>query len=164
MKVGEQTVVTLRYELREGDSQGELMEVMNAHYPFEFLFGNGNLLPAFEKMIYALSPGDQFEFVLNCEEAYGMPSEDNVVNIPKSAFLIDGTIPEGMLQINQQLTVKDDQGDTHTGRVLEYDDQFVRMDFNHFMAGKDLHFKGAVLSVRKATVDEIIRQHHEPGS
>ena len=164
MIVEDQTVVTLRYELRDSHDKGELMEIMNAKYPFQFLFGSGKLLPAFEENILGLKEGDEFEFVLKCDEAYGPPEEQNVLNIPKKAYYIEGTLPEGMLEIGQQLTVKDDQGQDHAGRVLEYDDAFVRMDFNHFMAGKDLHFKGAVLQIRKATIDEIIRKHHIPQS
>lgn len=164
MRVSEQTVVTLRYELRNNDEHGQLIEIMNAVYPFVFLFGTGKLLPAFEDQIRGLMSGDEFEFKLECTETYGMPKESNIVNVPRKAFLIDGIEPEGMLQIGQQLTVKDDQGYDNTGKILEYDQQFVRMDFNDVMAGKDLHFKGAIINVRKATVDELISKHHLPGA
>lgn len=162
MRIGDNTVVTLTYELKEGTADGELMEIMNVKYPFQFLFGNGNLLPAFEQNIKGLRAGDNFEFLLKANEAYGQPEEGNVVNVPKTAFMVDGEIPEGLLNINQQVTVQDDTGDKHTGTILEFDENNVRVDFNHYMAGKDLHFKGTVLDVRKATVDEIIRKHHIP--
>ncbi|MEM9388872.1 MAG: FKBP-type peptidyl-prolyl cis-trans isomerase [Bacteroidota bacterium] len=162
MKIDENKVVTLKYELRENDSTGELMEVMSEKYPFEFLFGNGNLLPAFERNIQSLKSGDSFEFILSVEEAYGHPEEANIINVPRKAFEVNGEIPNDLLQINQQVTVTDDQGDNHTGKILEFDDHYVRVDFNHFMAGKILHFSGVVLNVRAATVDEIIKRHHIP--
>ncbi|MEM6816374.1 MAG: FKBP-type peptidyl-prolyl cis-trans isomerase [Bacteroidota bacterium] len=164
MEIDENTVVTLKYELRENNSSGELMEVMNEKYPFEFLFGNGNLLPAFERNIKHLKSGDSFEFILSVEQAYGHPVEDNIANVPRRAFEVNGEIPQDLLQINQQVTITDDQGYNHTGKILEFDQGFVRVDFNHFMAGKALHFSGVVLSVRKATVDEIVKKHHIPSA
>ncbi|MEM8568503.1 MAG: FKBP-type peptidyl-prolyl cis-trans isomerase, partial [Bacteroidota bacterium] len=93
MRIDTNTVVTVKYELRENDQFGELMEVMNEKYPFEFLFGNGNLLPAFERNIHGLRSGDSFKFVLPVEEAYGGPREDNIVNVPRKAFEVYGEIP-----------------------------------------------------------------------
>lgn len=162
MEIGENTVVTIVYKLKEDNAQGELLEVMNEKYPFVFLFGNGNLLPAFEENLEGLEDGDQFAFTLSTEEAYGEPKEENCINIPRKAFEVNGEIPEDLLQINQQVTVTDDQGGKHAGKILEYNDQVVRMDFNHIMAGKDLYFEGVVLNVREATVDEIVRRHHIP--
>jgi FKBP-type peptidyl-prolyl cis-trans isomerase SlyD len=38
------------------------------------------------------------------------------------------------------------------------------MDFNHPLAGKDLHFTGEILSIRNATEEEIAHGHvHGPG-
>lgn len=162
MRIDTNTVVTVKYELRENDQFGELMEVMNEKYPFEFLFGNGNLLPAFERNIHGLRSGDSFKFILPVEEAYGGPREDNIVNVPRKAFEVYGEIPRDLLQVNQQVTITDDQGDSHTGKILEFDASTVRVDFNHFMAGKVLYFSGVVLNVRGATVDEIIKKHHIP--
>ncbi len=33
------------------------------------------------------------------------------------------------------------------------------MDFNHPLAGKDLHFEGSVLNIREATKDELDHGH-----
>lgn len=162
MEIDNNTVVTIHYELRENDQHGELMEVMNEKYPFQFLFGNGNLLPAFEEELIGLKPGDRFNFVLEVDQAYGQPLEGNVVSVPRKAFEIEGEVPDDLLQINQQVSVRDDHGDLHTGKVLEFNNEVVRVDFNHFMSGKRLHFSGGVMQVRKASVDEIIRKHHIP--
>ena len=48
--------------------------------------------------------------------------------------------------------------------ILEVNAEFVKMDFNHPLAGKDLHFEGDILEVREATADEISHGHvHGPG-
>jgi FKBP-type peptidyl-prolyl cis-trans isomerase SlyD len=38
------------------------------------------------------------------------------------------------------------------------------MDFNHPLAGQDLHFSGSIVDIREATSDEIAHGHaHGPG-
>ena len=47
------------------------------------------------------------------------------------------------------------EGGVMPGKVLEIKDDAVKMDFNHQMAGKDLHFTGEILVVRDATEAEL---------
>ncbi|MDE6813970.1 MAG: peptidylprolyl isomerase, partial [Duncaniella sp.] len=42
-----------------------------------------------------------------------------------------------------------------TGKVLEVGPDQVVMDFNHPLVGKDLRFKGKVITVRDATAEEL---------
>lgn len=161
-QIGEGKVVTLRYILRENDERGQVLEVMDNYYPFEFLFGTGALLPAFEDELRGLSERDYFTFTLTPDRAYGQPQEGNMIDVPMSAFQVDGRVPEGMLVQGQTLTVTDDQGDPHTGRVLSWTKEAVKMDFNHVMTGKTLHFAGQVLRIRNATQEELARNHHIP--
>jgi FKBP-type peptidyl-prolyl cis-trans isomerase SlyD len=46
---------------------------------------------------------------------------------------------------------------------MEITAEHVKMDFNHPLAGTDLHFKGEVLEVRQATEEELAHGHvHGP--
>jgi len=171
MIVEEQNVITLSYELRKGGPEGEVLEKMDANYPFKFLYGAGRLLPAFEKHIAGLQEGESFEFTIPPEEAYGPVEEDNIIDLPRAAFRNEGgEEPPGLVIEGNFIEVTDDQGNVHNGQILSFDDQQVRVDFNHAMAGKSLHFRGVVLNVRKARTDELIRKQyieedgaHNPG-
>jgi FKBP-type peptidyl-prolyl cis-trans isomerase SlyD len=55
-----------------------------------------------------------------------------------------------------KLIVVSNQPDISTGKVNE---EFVKMDFNHPLAGIDLHFEVEVLEVREATQDELDHGH-----
>ena len=46
-------------------------------------------------------------------------------------------------------------GGVMPGTVVKVGEEHVTMDFNHQMAGKDLHFTGEILKVREATEDEL---------
>ena len=53
----------------------------------------------------------------------------------------------------------DDDGNQMYGLVLEVTDAHVAMDFNHPLAGNDLHFIGEVLEVREASKEELDHGH-----
>ena len=161
-RVEENKVITITYELKENSPKGELMERMDVNYPFVFLFGTGALLPAFERELEGLTEKDSFEFVLKCREAYGEVNEENIINVPRAVFQIEGAEPPNLVVKNNYVALTDNHGETHHGKILEFNDLMVKVDFNHVMAGKDLHFKGAILNIREASVDEIINQHHLP--
>ena len=36
----------------------------------------------------------------------------------------------------------------------------IEVDFNHAMVDKNLHFKGAVLAIREASLEELIQKHY----
>jgi FKBP-type peptidyl-prolyl cis-trans isomerase SlyD len=49
-------------------------------------------------------------------------------------------------------------------RIDRVDDQSVRLDFNHPLAGKELHFSVKVVGLREATAEEVAHGHvHGPG-
>ena len=155
MRIENNRIVTLCYELYDGDQDGELMERMDAHYPFHFMFGTGALLPAFESHLIGLGEGDLFEFRICAKEGYGMHNPEEVLDVPMSAFKVDGRIPEGILEVNQFITLTDNKGRQHNGKILRFDNASVTVDFNHYMAGKDLYFTGIVMEIREATVQEL---------
>ncbi len=157
MTISDHHVVTLSYEVREGGPGGRIVEQMNVHYPFKFLFGTGNLLPGFENAISGLSERDSFAFTLTPDQAYGFVEEGNIVNVPRSVFNDSPELRGMELQEGQFVALTDDLGESHNGAIVSVTDDHVRVNFNHALAGKTLHFSGVVLNIRKATVDELVR-------
>lgn len=160
LRIEEHHIITLTYELRDGNADGELLERMDARYPFIFLFGTGKLLKSFENHLYGLSVDDSFEFVLKSEEAYGRHNALNVLNIEKENFKRASDVPDDYIEVGSIVNLTDDGGLSHNGKIIAIDEDTIRVDFNHAMVDKDLHFKGAVLAIRKATLDELIKQHY----
>ncbi len=152
-------VVSIIYELRNGSGEGEIVEALNNGNPLTFLFGTGGLLPKFEENLTGLTTGDHFEFLLQSVDAYGPVIESAVVDVPKSVFVIDGEIDENLLQIGTTVPMMDAEGRRLNGKVIAVEGDAVKMDFNHPMAGNDLHFKGQVTDVRRATEEEMTHGH-----
>ena len=157
MKVDEQCIISISYELRENNDEGELVEVMDANWPFKFYFGSGKLLPAFEHHLMGLEEGETFRFTLSPEEAYGQVRNSEIIDLSMDLFEQN---PETILEVGKYITVTDDQGGQHNGKILAWTDRSVKVDFNHAMAGKTLHFSGVILNVRPATVDELVRKSY----
>ncbi len=157
MKVGKNKVITLTYTLRMNDKSGEVIQVVDENRPFVHLFGAGTLLPAFETNLDNLEPDEAFNFAIIAGDAYGEKSDEAIIELEKSIFEIDGKIDEKMLQIGQVIAMQDQDGNPVEGRVLEVRDNNVLMDFNHPLAGQNIHFTGKILDVREANAEE--REH-----
>ena len=164
MQITKNTIVSLSYVLKRDDAKGEIIEETRAGDPLVFLYGNGQMLPKFEEHLSALKTGDDFEFTLSSEDAYGDMDQDAIIDLDKNLLMIDGKVDDELLATGNVIPMRDDQGHMLQGTVVSVGNDTVRMDFNHPMAGNVLHFKGNVIDVREATAEELSHGHaHGPG-
>ena len=155
MKIEKNKMVSLIYELRESDAEGRIIEVLDEMKPLSFVFGTGRLLPVFESNISTLIKGDSFSFSLDPEMAYGEKREEMVVNVPVSVFETDGKLNEDVCFVGNEVPMMDTDGHPLNGVINEITDTYVKMDFNHPMAGVGLFFTGKIVDVRDATDQEL---------
>jgi FKBP-type peptidyl-prolyl cis-trans isomerase SlyD len=168
MNIAKNTVVTLGYTLksRTGLSLEESqVEKTTPEHPFVFIYGAGMLLPDFEKNLSGKKAGDKFDFFIAADKGYGLKNDKYVMNIPIDSFKSpEGTLDLNEIKVDNMLTMNDNQGNQLQGKILEVTAVHVRMDFNHPLAGHELHFTGEVLNVRFATAGELEHGHvHGPG-
>jgi len=64
-----------------------------------------------------------------------------------------------MLEVGNYLPMTDDKGEQLNGRILAVEEDFVRMDFNHPLADKEMFFRGTILGIRDATTSELEHGH-----
>ncbi|GAB3814228.1 FKBP-type peptidyl-prolyl cis-trans isomerase [Pontibacter rugosus] len=161
MKIEKNRVVALTYELKIKDENGEnsLVETADAANPMTFIYGMSGLPEQFEDQLEGLETGSEFDFKLESDEGYGNVDDNAVVDLPKQAFEVEGSVPQDMLEIGNYIPMTDSEGNQLQGRVIEVTDETVKMDFNHPLAGKDLYFKGKVESVREASPEELDHGH-----
>lgn len=163
MTVGEYKVVSMTYTLREESPTGQMIQQVTEDRPFVYLFGIGGLLPAFKANLEGLGAGEHFSFVLKKEEAYGNPSEDNIIRLDKKVFEMDGHFDEAVIKVGEVVPMEDEEGYPLSGKILEVNADNVLVDFNHPLAGMNLYFEGKILDVREATQEEMAHGHvHGP--
>lgn len=152
MKATKDKVVAVSYEL---NVEGQIVDKAVAEKPLEYIHGMGMLLPKFEAEIEGKEPGEGFAFTLNPTEGYGEYHAEYVINLPKTAFMVDGEVREDLLRVGNLIPMLNQDGQVVQGIVAEIEEESVKMDFNHPMAGKTLNFSGKVESVRDASEKEL---------
>lgn len=155
MTIAINKMVTLSYTLRENGAEGNIIEETSNDNPLKFVFGLGSMLPMFESNLAGLNQSDDFEMTLASKDAYGELDENAIVELAKDIFVVDGQFDEERFKIGNTVPMQTSNGQRLNGLVKTVEESTLTMDFNHPLAGKDLHFKGNIIEVRDATEEEL---------
>lgn len=108
--------------------------------PLEFEVGAGQIIPGFEEAVLGMDRGDEKEFKLNPDNAYGQYDPELIHKVSRDQMpvnVVPGSILVATLPNGVQTPVK----------VAEVTDEWVTIDMNHPLAGKILNFKIKILDV-----------------
>lgn len=159
MQITSNKVVSLKYLLSNHQS-GEKIEETNEENPLVFLYGVSGLIPEFEENLADKKVGDLFDFHISASNAYGDHDQEHIAMIPSNIFYDDnGNFDSDMFKVGAMIPMSDSEGNNMHGKIMEVDEENVKMDFNHPLAGTDLHFKGEILDIRAATEEELEHGH-----
>lgn len=104
--------------------------------PLEFTLGQGQLIPGFEKAVEGMNIGDSTTVEIPTDEAYGERRDDLELEISRDE-LPDNIEPEVGMQLQMQ---QQENGRAIPVQITEVNDDTVKLDANHPLAGKDLTF------------------------
>jgi FKBP-type peptidyl-prolyl cis-trans isomerase SlpA len=119
---------------------GELIDSNFDTQPATFVMGDGNLLPGFEAPLKGLKAGDQGEFVISPENAFGQRNPENMQQLARDHF------DQEVLNIGDVFSFQNGEGEL-PGVVIEVGDDLVKVDFNHPLAGRSIIFKVNIVEV-----------------
>ena len=157
MKITQNAVVEFCYEL---EVDGQIVDHTKKERPLDYIHGTGSLLPKLEAYIEGMEPGAKFDVTLSPADAYGEVDPSRIIDLPKAAFEVNGEVREDLLVPGNTIPMMNSMGGVIPGVVLEVSEDSVKMDLNHQMAGKTLHFIGEILTVREATEKELTEGLH----
>ena len=157
MKIAQNAVVEFCYEL---EVDGQVVDHTTKERPLDYIHGTGSLLPKLEAHIEGMEPGCKFDVTLSPADGYGEIDPQRIIDLPKAAFEVNGEVREDLLVPGNTIPMISPMGGVIPGVVLEVSADSVKMDLNHQMAGKTLHFTGEVLTVREATEKELTEGLH----
>ena len=151
IKVSDGMVVDLDYTLKVDN---EVVDTSEGRQPIKFIQGQGYIIEGLEKELYGMKAGEDKQVVIPPERGYGTVNEEAILDVPKDEF------PEEIpLQKGTELKVQTQEGETMDARITSVAPDSVRLDFNHPLAGKELHFSVKVNDIREATAEEIAHGH-----
>ena len=156
-------VVSIEYEVKEKDSN-DVLDSNVGGKPLEFIMGAGYIIKGLEDAVAKMEVGDHKEVFVSAQDGYGEYLSDNVQEVERSQFVgID-------LQKGMTLFGQGENGETVQVIVKDFNDDNVIVDYNHPLAGKELHFTVTILGVRDATEKELScglnweeHEHHHGG-
>ena len=157
MKITQNAVVEFCYEL---EVEGQVVDKTTKEKPLDYIHGTGSLLPKLEAHIEGMQAGDRFDITLAPADGYGEVDPQRIIDLPKAAFEVNGEVREDLLVPGNTIPMMNSMGGVIPGVVLEVSEGSVKMDLNHQMAGKALHFTGEIVSVREATEKELTEGLH----
>ncbi|MDE6113742.1 MAG: FKBP-type peptidyl-prolyl cis-trans isomerase [Muribaculum sp.] len=153
--------VEMIYDLYVKDNDGEqLVHQVDPENPERIVFGvTRGVIAPLEKALDGLAAGEEFDVYVAAAEAFGMPDPEQIAQLDKSVFEIDGKFDAEHIKTGADIPMMTADGFRLNGKVLAVTDDKVEMDFNHPLAGKDVRFKGKVVTVRDATPEELQPAH-----
>lgn len=155
--------IEANYKLFVNNGDGlQLVEKTTQGNPLKFYTGLGMALDAFEENIAKYGDGENFEFTIGKDHAYGDRRDNMVFDIAKDHFMKDGVFDSANVHEDAIIPLLDENGNRFVGRVVSVGDESVRVDLNHPLAGMDITFSGKILVNREATEEEIekLKQAH----
>lgn len=149
-------VVSMEYTLHV---DGELLDTSEGQGPLQFLAGCGNIISGLENEMLGMEIGDSKNVVVQPADGYDEFDEEAFMDVPRKDFPSDMKV-----EVDAELTVRDDEGNARYARVDGIENETVRLDFNHPLAGAKLHFNVKVVALREPTEEELAHGHvHEAG-
>lgn len=114
---------------------GEVFDSSREGDPLEFKIGEGQIIPGFEAAVKQMNVGESRTITLPCQEAYGDFDPEMIQELERGMFPDDADIEPGI-----QFQAEHPDGGLVLLTVLEANDEMVKVDGNHPLAGKNLTF------------------------
>lgn len=150
-KVAKDLVITLEYSLTV---DGEVVDSSEENGPIDYIQGHGNIIPGLENALLGMKVGESKKVDVQAKDAYGEYDPEAIEEIPLSDFPDD--IP---LEVGLELAVDDEETGPTTAVIEEVTKESVTLNYNHPLAGKDLHFDAKIKAIRAATAEELEHGH-----
>ncbi len=150
-KVDDGQVVSMDYTLRV---DGQTVDASKPDAPLQFIQGMGQILPALEQQLYDMRVGDRKSITLNAKDGYGEENPEAFMEVPREAFP-----PDVPLEIGTHIELMDRSGQPAVGSIASVNEQAIRLNMNHPLAGKQLHFEVTISGVRPASKEEVSHGH-----
>ncbi len=146
MKIQRNSIVTLHHRL--GLTDGTVLEDTFDDAPLTFHLGSGDLAEGLELSLIDLEAGDEQTIDIGPDIAFGFTDPTLIHLLPRDEFDPDKPLEPGLI-----IEFSTPSGETLPGTLLEIDDKFVKVDFNHPLADQTVRYQVKIVDVTQP--DEV---------
>ncbi|MCX7954476.1 MAG: FKBP-type peptidyl-prolyl cis-trans isomerase [Bacteroidales bacterium] len=146
MIIEKNKVVELSLTICLDSYEGEKIQEYTEDQPLIFIFGVGEIFPAFEDNIKGLKKGETFKFMLTPAQAFGEYDEKAIIKMKRNTL----NLPIDEIFIGNIITFRSENGNELEGTILEFNNETITFDFNHPLAGENIYISGTVIDVRES--------------
>lgn len=149
MQVSKDAFVILEYRVHLDD--GSYVKGEDGPVSLNFVAGYQQVLPSLEQRLMGLVEGTTSAFTIPAAEAFGEYDASQVHVRSFEEFPAGRSLKPGKWIIASN----DETQAQYSYFVKDRTDQTVTLDFNHPLAGKDLHYQVKIVAVRPALQEEL---------
>ena len=122
---------------------GTVAESTFGEEPISITMGDESvLINALQMALYGLKVGDRESILIDPDNAFGLPDDEAIQEMPLTDFPEDMTLEEGQI-----ISFSTPDGEEIPGAVKKVGTTSVTMDFNHPLAGHELKFEAEILEI-----------------
>ena len=151
--------VSLAYDIHiiQPDGTQQTVYQYTEQQPDNFVLGNEpGMLPAFIENITGLTSGQDFDFTLTPDKAFGHSKPELIIDVPRDAFApTPEEFPAEVVVVGATLPMRFADGAVHYGTVTNVGPDVVVMDFNDQLVDQTIRYAGRVLLIRDATEEDL---------
>jgi len=114
---------------------GTIFDSSEGKKPLDVVLGSGAVIPGFDAALVGMEVGAKKTVKIPMDDAYGKHNAELVMQVPK-----DQIPPDLKPEIGQKLQVGGAAGELMAVEVIDLNDDFIVLDANPPLSGKDLTF------------------------
>jgi peptidylprolyl isomerase len=126
---------TVRFHYTGSLADGTVFDSSKERDPLQVTLGAGQIIPGVDQALTGMAPGEEQKVTVPADRAYG-PHRDELIHEVGRERLS----PEMNVSVGDRLEGTDGSGRRLQLTVVDVDDQAVKLDANHPLAGEDLTF------------------------
>ncbi len=148
MIVAKNTVVYIAFTITDNNSN--ILD--KTQCPLPVIIGQNHMLPVIESALIGHSANACITLTIDPHEGFGMVNAARIITVPLNQ------LPDPNSPINTEVILP---MDTNTGtqplygRIIARSTNTAQIDFNHPLAGKQLHYTITICDIRNQTPEEI---------
>lgn len=128
--------------IKEVAKEGGVFNEDRDYQPLEVTIGENQLIKGFEEALIGMKEGEEKQVTIPPEKAYGVKREEFIKMFEKKHF-------KGLTPKQGMLAVMEFGGYARPARIVEVQEEQVKLDFNHVLCDKTLIFKIKLLKIEE---------------